>query len=66
MQNAKYLKLSTGTHSFPKKLRESANPTLVHKIDHRVFQISSHIYDFNMNLYKYGEHAYIAKPLLCA
>jgi hypothetical protein len=32
-------KVSTGTHSFPKKLRVTANPTLVHKIDQRVSQL---------------------------
>jgi hypothetical protein len=41
MHNAQFFKFSTGTHSIPKKLRESANPTLVHKGDHRVFQISN-------------------------
>jgi hypothetical protein len=39
MQNAQNLQFSTGTHSFPKTLRVTANPTLVHKSDHRVFQI---------------------------
>jgi hypothetical protein len=28
----------------PQKLRESANPTLVHKIDHRVFSISKFLH----------------------
>jgi hypothetical protein len=39
MQNAQYITISTGTHNIPKTLNMYANPTLVHKSDHRVNQI---------------------------
>jgi hypothetical protein len=41
MQNAYKSNISTGTHKHPQNTENLANPTLVHKIDQRVYQSSN-------------------------
>ena len=57
------LRYATGTHSFPKKLWVTANPTLVHKSDQIVFKF--HPWGTNNLWYlkNNGKHAYITTAL---